>query len=256
MTKPDKAFAETAETLRNMLLARATGGAADNWEYRQLREAVLEDKRFSEFAPRFLKTCRTAGDFWEFIKGEFPTYAERRTFIRQQFAPLLDAAEHGAGAPADVPVEQALGVLDSDSVRDAWTKALGRRNEDPEGALTSARSLLETVCKHLLDDLGEVYEDGAELPKLYRQVSERLQIAPSQHSEQVFKQILGGCAAVVEGLGALRNRLSDAHGKGRLPAKPAARHAQLGVNLAGSMTLFLVETWQARTAEGRLASRR
>ncbi|WP_448090692.1 abortive infection family protein [Pseudomonas azerbaijanoccidentalis] len=29
----------------------------------------------------------------------------------------------------------------------------------------------------------------------------------------MFKQFLGGCPAVIEGLGALRNRLSDAHGK-------------------------------------------
>jgi hypothetical protein len=40
-----------------------------------------------------------------------------------------------------------------------------------------------------------------------------------------FRQILGGCRAVVEGLAALRNRLSDANGQGkrlfnRLPVTP------------------------------------
>lgn len=115
-------------------------------------------------------------------------------------------------------------------------------------AITSARTLLETVCKHILDDLSASYDDGAELPKLYGLTAEALQIAPSQHTEKVFKQILGGCMAVVEGLGALRNRLSDAHGAGPRRTKPAARHAQLAVDLAGAMTSFLVATWEARNA--------
>ena len=62
----------------------------------------------------------------------------------------------------------------------------------------------------------------------------------SQHTEKVFRQVLGGCTAVVEGLGSLRNKLGDAHGKGRLPVKPAPRHAELAVNLAGAMATFLV----------------
>jgi len=51
---------------------------------------------------------------------------------------------------------------------------------------------------------------------------------------------------VVGGLGSVRNRLSDSHGKGRAAAKPAPRHAALAVNLSGSIAAFLVETWEAR----------
>ena len=56
-------------------------------------------------------------------------------------------------------------------------------------------------------------------------------------------QILGGCSTVVEGLGAVRNKLSDSHGKGKGRAKPGPRHARLAVNLAGAMATFLVETY-------------
>jgi len=51
---------------------------------------------------------------------------------------------------------------------------------------------------------------------------------------------------VVEGFGALRNKLSDPHGKGPKGAKPDTRHADLAVNLAGSMAMFLIETWEHR----------
>ena len=66
----------------------------------------------------------------------------------------------------------------------------------------------------------------------------------------MFRQILGGVTAVVEGLGALRNRLSDAHGKGPKPARPSDRHAQLAVNLAGALATFLIETWLEKNLGG------
>jgi hypothetical protein len=41
-------------------------------------------------------------------------------------------------------------------------------------------------------------------------------------------------------LGAIRNKIGDAHGQGKLAIKPKARHAELVVNLAGTMASFLV----------------
>ena len=109
---------------------------------------------------------------------------------------------------------------------------------------------MESVCKHILDASGTPYEDSPDMNKLYRQTAERLNIAPTQHTEQVFKQILGGCTAVVEGLGALRNRLSDSHGKGKAAVKPAPRHAELAVNLAGALAMYLLATWEAKSDPG------
>ncbi|HCG8650235.1 TPA: abortive infection family protein [Vibrio parahaemolyticus] len=70
-------------------------------------------------------------------------------------------------------------------------------------------------------------------------------MAPEQHNESIFKQILGGCSGIVNGLGTLRNKLGDAHGQGKRPVKPQARHAELAVNLAGTMSLFLISTYEA-----------
>jgi hypothetical protein len=75
-------------------------------------------------------------------------------------------------------------------------------------------------------------------------------LAPDQHTEEIFKTILGSCQQIVNGLGTLRNRLSDSHGRGRKPVRPQARHAELAVNLAGAVAAFLVSTWQARAHAG------
>jgi len=69
-----------------------------------------------------------------------------------------------------------------------------------------------------------------------------LNLAPNQHSEEAIKAILGGAIPLVNGIGTLRNKLSDSHGRGGRPVKPAARHASLAVNIAGALATFLVET--------------
>ena len=52
-------------------------------------------------------------------------------------------------------------------------------------------------------------------------------------------------ATVVHGFASLRNKLGDAHGKGKNPVKAAPRHAQLAVNLAGATAAFLLATFEA-----------
>lgn len=72
-----------------------------------------------------------------------------------------------------------------------------------------------------------------------------LNLSPDQHSEKIFKQILGGCSGIVNGLGMLRNKHGDAHGYGPTANKPKPRHAELAVNLAGSMAIFLIQIYEA-----------
>ena len=110
------------------------------------------------------------------------------------------------------------------------------------------RTLLETVCKHVLDDAGSPYPKDADLLKLWALAAEELHLAPHQHQETVFKTILGNYQAVVNNLGAIRNRVGDAH-HGRRPVKPKPRHAELAVNLAGTIAAFLVSTWRERASE-------
>ena len=233
------------EALKQMLEASVTGGGYGS-NYGQIRSELLREPLVKGKLPRFVTTCRSLDEFWDFMKPQFAHYQQRREFIRESFDPVLTTLEQIVDAPVDGIATPVLGKIDSPHVRAAWQKALDRRTDDPEGAITSARTLLEAVLKHILDELNVVYDDKADLPKLYGLAASALNLAPSQHHEQVFRQILGGCHAVVEGLGALRNKLGDAHGVGKGGVRPAPRHAELAVNLAGAMATFIVATWEAR----------
>jgi hypothetical protein len=237
---------EEAESLQNLLVSEATGGSEDEAEYTRLRQVVLAEPSIEPLVPRFVRTSRSLGQFWQFIKNKFGKYAERRQYLWDEFRPMMDLLERGGSAPSDLVVTASLEKFDASHVQAAWSKALDRRSSDPEGAITMARTLLESVCKHILEEASVTYDESPDISKLYKQTAEHLKLAPSQHTEAVFKQILGGCTAVVEGLGALRNRLSDSHGKGKAGVKPAPRHAELAVNLAGALAIYLLATKNAR----------
>lgn len=236
---------ETLTAFQNHLVDIATGKAGDEGAYAEQRRYLVEQGDLAHLTPAFVRTCRSVNQFWQFIKAKFPTYKERRDFLWDQFRPLLEFVERGGAAPSDRVVTTAIQKYDAEHIHHAWTKALGRREADPEGAITMARTLLESVCKHILDERGISYGNSPDLNQLYKLTATALNLAPSQHTEQVFRQILGGCTAVVEGLGALRNKLSDSHGKGKAAVKPAPRHAELTVNLSGSLAVFLLATAQA-----------
>lgn len=244
---------ERALMLQNGLIANATDGAMDAEDYFALRADFMSDPRTAPLLPQFVRICRDLSSFWSFIKAEASQYEPRRRLIRAAFEPLLEYLETGASA-ADRDIGDVLSKFDPDSVHGAWTKALKRVADDPDGAITASRTLVETVCKHILDDLAAAtpaYGPADDLPKLYGAVSKALNLAPSQHSEEVFRRILGGCSSVVEGLGSLRNKLGDAHGQGRRAVRVSTRHARLAVNLAGAMATFLVESHVERHPPAR-----
>jgi hypothetical protein len=236
---------ERAMSFRNGLISLCEGGGnMSNSVYRLLRREFMQDATVGDLVPQFVRTAPDTGTMWAFLKDFNDKWEPRRQFVRQQFSPLIDRLERG-GSLSDTVISNAILTFDAEGITDAWNKALARRDTDPTGAITAARTLLETVCKHLLEDAdgNPTYGANDDLPKLYRQASELLNIAPTQHSEDAFRRILGGASNIVEGLGTLRNRIGDAHATGgRKPIKPAPRHAALAVNMAGSMALFLVET--------------
>lgn len=240
--------------LQGMISSVATGGGMIDQEYRAIRSELMGDEAIRALIPRFIIANRDTQGIWAHMKSVHSgggAYSVRREYISEAFADLLLHLEDRKATPSDTSISDVLAKYDAIGVQSAWTKALKRRLDDPEGAITSARTLLEEVCKHILEDSGRTGSEKWDLPKLYSETSKILNLAPSQHTEDVFKRILGGCNTIVENLGGLRNKLSDAHASGRRSARPAPRHAALSVKLAGSMAMFLIETWLERDQSER-----
>lgn len=84
---------EKVSYLLNLLVAHATGKPAESSEYEILRHQLLSDPLIAGALPAWVKTNRSLESFWGFIQPKFKSYAERRTYLSEQFTPLLDALE-------------------------------------------------------------------------------------------------------------------------------------------------------------------
>ena len=241
------------EILQQILIDSCTGveGEEDlNGSYEDLRKELIGNDYIADKLPPYVRKNRNLTQFWHNISSSTSTYKERRTIIWDSFSELLTFLEVEDSTPGEISINKKLSSISEGYIEEEWKKALARKNTDPEAAITSSRTLIETVCKHILDELKVEYESKMDLPPLYKLTAKQLNLAPSQHTEQIFKQILNGCQSVVEGLGSLRNKLSDAHGKNKEGVKPNSRHAELAVNLAGTMTLFLFESYENKKNSG------
>lgn len=154
-----------------------------------------------------------------------------------------------ARAPAlatDLSHLRALGIED---VRIEIERITASVDADPADAITASRSLVETVCKTVLEELGDEVVEREELPALYKRTALALRIDPTQY-EVVYRQILQGLISAVQGLAELRNKLGDAHGRGRVAQRPSPRHARMAAGAAATVATFLMETLHERRVAG------
>ena len=78
-----------------MLVSHATGKSADSNEYEALRRELLSDPELADCLPHWVKLHRNLDSFWGFIQPKFSSYAARRTYLSEEFSPLLDTLEFG-----------------------------------------------------------------------------------------------------------------------------------------------------------------
>lgn len=238
---------EKSEYLQHILISVATGRGEDKYEseYVDLRRHFLSHQECKNLLPEFVRRNRDLSQFWTFIQQK-KGYAARKAFIWDEFSKLLKYLEQMEKNPvSDRLSSKTPQEFGANTIREQIQKGLERIGNDPDGALTIARTILESTCKFIADERGVEYAEDIKLPLLYKKIARELNLSPDRRYEKIFKQILSGCSGIVTGLGRLRTKLGDAHGQGVEPVKPVSRHAELAVCLAGSMAIFLLKTHEA-----------
>jgi len=157
--------------------------------------------------------------------------------------------------PLEDVVSERLAHPRYDALYSRWAKALARLDDDRDGAITAARALVETTIKFALDEMGVSYKGSWDLPKLYHELANELGLAPKQHADALFRSVFGAAQSVVNGVGEMRNKFGDAHGKGDSSFQVSRHHAELAINLAGSICCFVISSLEnAVAAKKRIAS--
>lgn len=163
-------------------------------------------------------------------------------------AELVDAHSN---APIISALTDALAPIDFDTVARDLERALANADADPEDAVTSACSVVESVCRSIIVELDIQMPARKDIQSLYKTVRDHLALDPSgAFRADIIDDVrltLSGLASCVQGVGNLRTHGGDAHGRERGFVRSIdPRIARLAIHTASAVTLFLIETWQLK----------
>lgn len=119
-----------------------------------------------------------------------------------------------------------------------WEKV----SSHPTSAIGTAKDLIESCCKTILEQRRIEYSNAEDLPKLVDKTQSALAVNPREidmklPDAKIVKSLLGSLAQIARSLAELRNSYGTGHGKPASYKGLSERHARLA---AGS-TLTLVE---------------
>ena len=130
-------------------------------------------------------------------------------------------------------------------------RVLSNVENDPGDAITAAKNLVESVCRHILADFSITPPGSMDIGDLLKDTLKHLGLLPDQVSDKAkgadaAKKVLRSMQAAVQGLAELRNLYGDPHGKGPGYRGLEPRHARLAATMAGAIATFLTETHERR----------
>jgi hypothetical protein len=113
-------------------------------------------------------------------------------------------------------------------------------DDKPEDSLTLARSSLESLFKHYLEDQQISYAEDETLSSQFKKVKQALLLNGKEATDQALKEMLGSLTQLVKAIGTLRNREGSAHGRGQKHISVGPPEARLAVCSAGIVAAYLL----------------
>src|SRR5260221_3779429 len=153
--------------------------------------------------------------------------------------------------PAVSAAKEALGGTDPGYVAQQITRMEAAVVNDPTLAIGTAKELVETCCKTILQVRDVEFTRSADLPELMKLTIKELELTPNDIPEkakaaETVKRLLSNLVTIVQGVAELRNHYGTGHGKTAGYRALGSRHAKLAVGAASTLVVFLTETHNER----------
>lgn len=130
-----------------------------------------------------------------------------------------------------------------------FERALKNIESSPREAVSAACNILESVFKVYIEEHAHLIMPAKQdLQGVWKIVRADLGLDASILEERDLQEIVTGVVATVNGIGALRTHASSAHGAGKRPYKLKPRHARLAIHAAHTISAFVIETWDEKSA--------
>lgn len=252
--------------------SRFSDASGDIWQHRVNNsdwedDWVFYDTRFGfltgedETLLRFL--C-------EMLHPVVRTDAEEVERLRQTFNDLLrtdgyEIVEKGRISGRPVFAARSLGstppmlktlreAVDSSYVSQQITRMEAALENDPALAIGTAKELVETCCRTVLEDRSVAIGKTIELSELVKLTAKTLALTPDDIPEkakavETIRRLLSNLASITTALAELRNHYGTGHGKGAKTRGLQPRHARLAVGAASTLAMFLIATHESRDVQ-------
>jgi len=166
------------------------------------------------------------------------------------------------GTPVSPGINSAKDVLsgtDVSYVSQQITRMETAVNQDPELAIGTAKELVETCCKSILNECNVSFSKSDDLQKLVKNTVKHLELTPADipdraKASDTIKRLLSNLATITQGVAQLRNHYGTGHGKLSANKGLQPRHAKLVVGAASTLAVFLTETHKVRKSNVKLTN--
>lgn len=230
-------------------------------EYKRNRYMlILFYNKYDLRIPDLFEKNRELTDFLNYLVEEIQLESEAIKKIKEELYPILDALELKNMKLEVIYVQPELPeILTHSHILTEVRKGEQRIEQgDYAGAITSSKTLVESVIKELLlvfEPENESKIDGYDLPKLFKHLKKHLNMNDVEikndatNEKERFKtkyaeslsHIVRGFTNVIQGLAEIRNLSGDSH----LPTVKASRHhAVMAVNSSITICNFLFHTYK------------
>lgn len=152
---------------------------------------------------------------------------------------LKSVLEHQA-AELDEDAAHALGQENNPTLIRDWTKARQLISLEPAESITRSSSYLESICKHILADMGAELPSKDTISNLIGACLQRLPLSSDEKAGELLQQLIGNFKGIFNSIGGIRNNHGTAHGASPGHFEMGEHEARLVNNAAATASIFLL----------------
>lgn len=152
-----------------------------------------------------------------------------------------------AGTPNLSDLAELAAQFDADHLQQQIARMEDAVDSDPALAIGTAKELIETCCKTILEQRGESFGKNADISDLTKATFSQLKltrddIPDTAEGADSIKRVLSNLASISNEIARLRNLYGTGHGKVADASGLSPRHAKLAVGSAAALVRFLFES--------------
>jgi hypothetical protein len=185
------------------------------------------------------------GEYADDARGNLRRHLARDGFAVDDDGRIISSAATSLSA---IPLES---LKDPAAIMEHLDRIAESTDRDPGVAISGAKALIEATTKLVLIELGEPFDERADVPALVKLAQKALKLhpedlAPTAAGVEITKRILSNLSQIAVGLAELRNQYGPDHGRSTAVVGLGPRHAHLAVGCAATYCRMLLETLDAR----------